>query len=125
MKQPILTVALLAGGLVLMFAGPLAVGWLLPETAVWTDQDAAALSQAGADLHAAMHTHGKEDHAGHEHSATPLAAAESAYSAQQQRLDASRAQRGWLLFGVRAFGVVLALAGLCGYLIGWIGRQSA
>ncbi len=120
---PAWTIALLGLGIFGMLLGPAIVGWLVPETAVWTEEDAVALSHAGADLHAAMHAHSDEashnhaEHAEHTHASTPLAKAQAAYDAQQQKLDTSRSRRGWLKFGARGLGVVLALAGLAGIVL--------
>lgn len=122
---PAWTIALLALGIVGMILGPAIAGWLVPETAVWTEADAVELSRASAELHAAMHAHSDQashhhaEHSdiSHSHSSAPLAQAQAAYDAQQQKLAASRLRRGWLMFGARGLGVVLAIAGLAGIVL--------
>jgi len=136
MKQ--LPGVLLIAGLVALLLGPSLVSWILPPTALWTDQDAQALNQASADYHAAMHNHagpdhagpdhaGDHSHAGHDHSAagtasSSAASADEAYKAQQARRDASIARHGWLRIAVRVLGVLLIGAGFVFYVLG---RQTA
>ncbi|MCI0357442.1 MAG: hypothetical protein L0211_03030 [Planctomycetaceae bacterium] len=123
MQPPPWTSIALLVGLVLMLAGPLAVSLLLPTSAVWTNEDADKLSQASANLHAAIHAHGGHDHgpahpAGASESSLPaLAAAQREYDAQQSRLEASRSRQGWLESGARLLGVVIAACGIAGYIM--------
>lgn len=124
-SQPLWPTCLMVLGIPLMLLGPLMVGWLVPATAVWSEEEALALTKAGADLHAAMHAEGasgKHSHghgapSEHEPASQPLATAEATYQAQHGRLESSRARRNWLLLGTRGLGVVLALAGVIGFAI--------
>jgi hypothetical protein len=133
---PAWTIALLGLGIFGMLMGPPIAGWLVPETAVWTEANAVELSRASAELHAAMHAqsdaashdhnghsasnhsgHKASDHGEHRHSSLPLVEAQAAYDAQQQKLVALRSRRGWLLTGTRGIGIALALAGLAGIVL--------
>jgi opacity protein-like surface antigen len=128
MKQPpVWTIVVMVVGLAGALLGPVVAAWLIPPTAVWSEEDAAAWSQAGAELHAAIHTHGKEDHQAHgdhAHGETTNVSLESAranYDRQQAKRESSESRRSWLLIGVRALGIVLAIAGVAGLIAN---RQS-
>jgi hypothetical protein len=128
MKQPpAWTIGLMMTGLAITFLGPVVVGWLVPPQAVWSEEDAAAWSKAGAELHSAIHTHGKDDQHDHgdathaESTNVSLENAQSNFDLQQQRLKSSQSRRSWLLLGARALGVVLAIAGVAGFIAN---RQS-
>jgi hypothetical protein len=129
MQPPPWTSIALVFGLVLMLAGPTMVALLLPTASVWTNEDAEKLSKASANLHAAIHAHGAHGHgqAAHGEGASEnplldLAAAQREYETQQHRLDASRSRQGWLEFGARLLGVLVAACGIAGYIIGRRGR---
>lgn len=118
------TTAALAVGVVLMLIGPLLVSLALPLDAQWTDDDARAYSQASADLHAAGHAQAhRHEHPGqtnHEHAQLepPVAeTAQAAFDRQKARLDAAERRHGWLQLAARGVGVLLAAAGIGGYLL--------
>jgi len=134
MKTPQWTSLALVAGLVLMLVGPLAVTLLMPPESVWTDEDAEKLSQASAQLHAAIHAnlaHG-DAHA-HEHVSAgkvdehkkpvpDLAAAQRSYDFEQGRLDRALARRNWLWYGASIAGAVIAAIGVAGHFLA--GRVS-
>ena len=68
MSQPLWTIPVLLAGLALMVAGPWVAGAIVPEQAVWTEQDAAAQNEARARMHASLHEHGSASGDGsHQH----------------------------------------------------------
>jgi|GEM_PF-5850426 hypothetical protein len=124
MQLPPWTSIALVVGLILMLAGPTMVALLLPTSSVWTNEDAEKLTKAGADLHSAIHAHDAHDRgqAAHGEGASEnplpdLAAAQREYETQLGRLDASRSRQGWLEFGARLLGVVVAACGIAGYVM--------
>ncbi|MEX2176036.1 MAG: hypothetical protein WD872_16865 [Pirellulaceae bacterium] len=124
MKQaPVWTSVAIVLGLATMLAGPPLVAQLLPTSAVWTDADAEAYTRAATDLHGAAAGHSHAHGAGENHRHAPvspddpgLIAAEEAFRTQQARRDGASARRGWLAWGVRMLGVLVAGAGVAGYL---------
>ncbi len=114
----------MVSGLVLMFGGPLAISFLLPAEALWTDADAQRLGQAGANFHAAIHA--SQPH-GHAHApgraaAGPemppdLAAAQQEYHAAQMQLNRSRSRQNWLRYGASILGALVAAAGIAGHFL--------
>jgi hypothetical protein len=127
MKTPQWTSLALVAGLVLMLVGPLAVTLLMPPESVWTDEDAEKLSQASAQLHAAIHanlSHGEpHQHVGaghiedHKKPVPDLAAAQRAYDFEQGRLDRALARRNWLWYGASIAGAVIAAIGVAGHFL--------
>jgi len=125
MKPPLWTSLALVVGLLLVVAGPLTVWLFLPAQAVWTNADAEKLSQAGANLHAAIHASLPHKHAagaagtpdGHDQPTAELAAARAEYDRQQARLTGSLARRDWLSYGSTILGALLASAGIAGYFL--------
>lgn len=126
MKPAIWSVPAILMGLVVAFLGPVVVGWMVPVESLWTEADAVAKSQAAAELHTALHDHAGHDHAGqgsggahvHETAAGQDRAslAQAEYDRQDSRLKGVVARHGWMLFGVRIFGILLASAGVAGAL---------
>ena len=116
-----LTVVLLVAGLAAMFAGPWLVGLLLPPAALWTEADQQALTKARADMHAATDGPGdSKSHAEPQHQpgdALDFSQAKSAYEQQQARYDASQSRRTWLMYGARVLGILVAAAGVAGFLL--------
>ena len=129
MKPPLWTSLLLVAGLLLMLVGPFAVSYLLPTEAIWTNEDADKLSQASANLHAAIHVSLSHDHnhdRGHVAAGKPersdqpipeLAAAQAEYDRQQARLTVSISRRDWLWYGAPILGALIASAGIAGHLL--------
>jgi hypothetical protein len=120
MKPP-LTVALLVAGLAAMFAGPWLVSMLLPPAALWTEADQQALTKARAEMHAATDGPGvSKNHADYKHepgAAPDFAQAKAAYERQQARHDAAQSRSTWLMYAVRGLGILLAAAGVAGFLL--------
>jgi beta-glucosidase-like glycosyl hydrolase len=126
MKPPLWTSLALVAGLLLMLVGP-AISYLLPTEAMWTNEDAEKLSQASANLHAAIHVSLSHDHehgqvaAGkpeRSHQSIPeLAAAQAEYDRQQARLTASVSRRDWLWYGAPILGALIASAGIAGHFL--------
>jgi hypothetical protein len=124
MKPAIWSVPAIIMGLVVAFLGPVVIGWIVPVESMWSEADAVAKSQAAADLHAALHDHASHNHAAHgsgeahvhETAAGPDRAtvAQAEYDRQETRLAGVVARHGWMLFGVRVFGILLASAGVAG-----------
>lgn len=118
MNAPAWTAPALLLGVVLMIAP-----WFLPAAPAWTDADAKAREQTWANLHAAIDRqspgHEGDAHAGHNHGETgetqDFATAKAAHDAQQTRFEAAVARPKWIAFALRAIGVLLAVAGVAGY----------
>lgn len=117
MNAPAWTAPALLLGVVLMIAP-----WFLPAAPTWSDADAKPRDEAWANLHAAIDRHSPEGdaHAGHTHrepgESPDFKTAKAAYDAQQARFDAAVARPKWIAFGLRTIGVLLASAGVMGYL---------
>lgn len=134
MKTQQWTSLTLVTGLVLMLVGPLAVSLWMPEESVWSDEDARRLSQASAELHAAIHANLAHSDA-HTHEQVnagkvnvpkkvvpDLAAAQRAYDLEQARLDRALSRRNWLWYGASVAGALIAAMGVAGHFLA--GRSS-
>ena len=118
MNAPVWTAPTLLLGIGLMVAP-----WFLPAAPAWTDADAKAREQTWANLHAAIDRQSParqgDLQTGHTHSATresaDFATAKAAHDAQQARFEAAVARPKWIAFGLRTIGVLLAGAGVVGY----------
>ena len=129
MKSPMWTSLAMVTGLALMFVGPLAISFLLPAEALWTDADAQRLGQAGANFHAAIHA--SEPH-GHAHSPgksaagserlSDLAAAQREFDEAQAQLNRSRSRQNWLRYGASILGALVAAVGVAGHFL--VGRTG-
>jgi hypothetical protein len=126
MNAPAWTAPALLLGIVLMIAP-----WFLPAAPEWTDADAKAREQTWANLHAAIDRQSParqgDSPAGHAHSATgessDFATAKAAHDAQQARFEAAVARPKWIAFGLRTIGVLLAAAGVLGFVNGRRGSR--
>jgi hypothetical protein len=118
MNSPAWTAPALLLGIALMVAP-----WFLPAAPAWTDADAKVREQTWANLHAAIDRQSParegDSHAGHAHSESgefaDFATAKAAHDAQQARFEAAVARPKWIAFGLRTIGVLLAGAGVVGY----------
>ena len=125
MSQPLWIIPVLLAGLVLMVAGPWVAGAIVPEQAVWTEQDAAAQNEARAKMHAALHARSLSGGDRHQHGsgdahASPAEAADAseAYESLASRHEAALSRRSWLIMSVRGLGILLVGIGIVAYLIG-------
>jgi hypothetical protein len=94
-------------GLLVLFAGPLALG-LLPAEVYWSEADHAALERASMEAHAAAFGEGSDALARRD-------AAQAELERHQARFKSAQASRDWLAIGCRGLGVLIAAGGVLLY----------